>query len=184
MGTFTNSGSTFASDSSVGTIAWASPGNAQISDSTNATAAILITQVTNYLKATNYAFLVPSDATITGVTVKITRSSNLGVGVSDTTVSLVKGGTVSGNNKAAGGVWPSGSTVGTYGSATDLWGLTLTPTDINASTFGAVVNITGGATDTAQVDFIQIIVDWTGSNKNGNLPPQIKVGNGMSRSEL
>lgn len=56
-------------------------------------------------------------------------------------IQLVKGGTISGNNKASdndSGQIGSDRGFVSYGSSSDLWGLTLTPTDINASNFGAV----------------------------------------------
>lgn len=61
--------------------------------------------------------------------------------VRDVNVKLVKGGTVSGDNKADTGTdWPSSDTDKTYGGAADLWGVTLTESDVEASDFGVVIN--------------------------------------------
>lgn len=61
----------------------------------------------------------------------------------DTTVRLVKAGTVVGDNKAATTTqWPNAAAVATYGSATDLWGTTWTAAEVNASNFGFVLSAT------------------------------------------
>ena len=59
--------------------------------------------------------------------------------VYDNTVSLVKGGTVSGDNKFNTTGWTGTLGYTSYGGSSDLWSLSLTAADINASNFGAVV---------------------------------------------
>lgn len=66
----------------------------------------------------------------------------------DKTVQMVKGGTISGNNNSAGAAIPASQSYRTFGSPSDLWGLTWTDTDINASDFGVVYQSTAtGPTD-------------------------------------
>lgn len=165
MGTFINTGGTFISDSTLGVVAITNPSNAQLSDNSYATSVLLITQISNYLKATNFNFNIPSDATINGITVSVERSSNTLNGTHDSSVKLVKGGVISGNDKASGSTWPTSDAVATYGSATDLWGLTLTPSDVNDSTFGFVIAPVADLASTAQIDQITIQVDYSGSNR-------------------
>lgn len=70
-------------------------------------------------------------------------TAGVGATFTDSTVKLVKGGTVSGNNNSTGAAIPaSPSGTRTFGSGADLWGLTLTPADINASNFGVVYSST------------------------------------------
>ena len=183
MGTFTNFGKTFASDSTLGVVAITNPSNAQTSDNSYATSVLLITQVSNYLKVTDFSFSIPLDATIAGVTVNIERSSNTINGTVDSSVRLVKGDIISGNDKASGALWPTADAVATYGSSTDLWGLTLTPTDINLSTFGFVINASASLASTAQIDYVSVTIDYIGSNRSGNTLMNFKVGGVMSRSE-
>lgn len=72
----------------------------------------------------------------------------------ETTIKLVQGGSVVGNNKSTTATVPSinvypptSGTFVTYGGLTDLWGLSgLTGTDINASNFGVVANFTHNST--------------------------------------
>ena len=66
--------------------------------------------------------------------------------VTDHTVQLLKAGVAVGTNNASATAWPvntDGSI--TYGGATDLWGTTWTPTDINAATFGAFLQASWSA---------------------------------------
>jgi hypothetical protein len=81
----------------------------------------------------------------------------------DSTVKLVKGGVISGNNKALPGIWsPGGHQNFTYGGAGDLWGLALTPTDVNSpSGFGAAINITGGTTGGGWIISMNMTLDYT-----------------------
>lgn len=165
MGTFTNSGGTFASDNTLGAVAITNASNAQLSDNSYATSVLLLSQISNYLKVTNFNFTIPTDATITGITVSVERSSTVLNGTHDSSVKLVKGGTISGNDKASATQWPTSDGTATYGSATDLWGLSLTPADINSSGFGVVVAAVADLASTAQVDYVTITVDYQGSNR-------------------
>ena len=185
MGTFANfSGNTFASDSTVGVVAITNPSNAQFTDASYATSLLLGGQISNYLKVTNFNFGVPSDATVTGVTVSITRHSTVGSTMNDDSIKLVKGGTISGNDKATGTAWGTSDATVTYGSSSDLWGLSLAPADINASNFGVVVAATTALAATVDIDSVLISIDYTGSNRYGNQGARIKVGDGASRSEV
>lgn len=156
-----------ANDTSYGSIAWSNPTNIYASENTRASVTLSGTTATNYLSASSFGFSIPTDATIVGITASIERVRNGGTtGVArDNVVRLVKGGTVIGDNKAATGTnWPTTEAAATYGSSTDLWGTTWTPSDINASNFGLVVAAAGaaaGADRVANVDQILINVAYT-----------------------
>lgn len=184
MGTFINGGNTFASDNTLGVVSITNPSNAQLSDDTYATSVLLITQVSNYLKVTNFLFGVPSDATITGVTLSVEKSGNTLNATVDSSVRLVKGGVISGNDKASASLWSTSDAVATYGSSTDLWGLTLTPADVNSSSFGFVINASATLAGTAQIDYVSLQIDYIGSNKPVGTVPRVQVGNGVSRNDL
>jgi len=80
-------------------------------------------------------------------------------------VKLVVGGTVSGNNKAATSTkWPTSDGSVSYGGAADLWGLTLSASDVNGSGFGVVLSATSSGTNgttSGSVDHITITVAYT-----------------------
>lgn len=166
MGTLgPNNSLVLANDSLLGIIAMSNPTNAQLSDDSYVTAVLALGQTSQYLKATGFNFTIPLDATITGITVEVERSSTALSALSDSSVRLVNGGTVSGDNKAAGGTWPTVDTYQSYGSSTDLWGLTLTPADVNASNFGVVFSAAAALAATLQIDHVRLTVHYLGSNR-------------------
>jgi hypothetical protein len=162
-------GSTFSNDSSYGTYAWSNPSNAELSDDSYTEATFSGVNDTNYLKATNFGFSIPTGATIDGVIVSVEMYCP--AGVVDTVVKLVKGGSVSGNNNSVGNTWaPSfpdeDEATHEFGGSSDLWGLTLSEVDIESSNFG-VVFACGEPTDAAiaKLDQIKIKVYYTESSE-------------------
>lgn len=164
-----NNGATFADDATVGTISLANPTNAAGSDNSYVTWVLLLGQLGHYLKATAFGFAIPIDATIDGITVEVEKSTTVGTSITDQSVKLVKTGVISGTEKASASQWGTSDAYATYGSSTDLWGLTWTPTDVNLSTFGVAIAPTCGLAATAQVDHIRISIAYTGSNRPGGL---------------
>lgn len=169
-----NSPGTLADDSSFGSVAWTNPSNAGTSDNSYATYNSPGGTDSHYLKATNFGFSIPSDATITNIKVEIERKQdNTFAGDTvDSVVKLVVGGAVTGNNKASGASWPApfGGGMGTdayasYDYSVTTWGVTPSPSDVNASNFGVVLaaNAAGGlgANPTAYVDHVRITVTYT-----------------------
>lgn len=153
---------TAANDATVGTQAWVNVSNALTDDGSVSRSDMFsgAQQFTQYLKLTNFGFSIPAGASILGVSASIDRASSVANNlVSDQVVSLVKGGTVSGDNKAVGTNWTTTFSVATYGGAADMWGLTLTADDVNASTFGIVLQaVKSSLFDSANVDTISLTV--------------------------
>ena len=186
--------------------AFNSPNNVLVSDGSYATAASIVSLVsgqTDYLKVSNFGFTIPTSATICGIQVDVEKSGAnlLGLAyITDNDVQLVKNGTISGNNEADLSThWNGTNTYYPYGSNSDLWGLSWTPTDINASTFGMVfsADIHGllGVFPIVQIDNIRITVyysvvlpiqltkfDITG-NKYSNAVLQWKTGEQTERAK-
>jgi len=142
---------------------WSNPGLVQIEDDLYALAfhtSPVFTANTAILRATNYAFNIPSDAVIDGVVVEVKRSAT-------NQVSLIEIGLagVFATNKTDSEFWPSTFAYKEYGSPTDKWDAPLTPAVVNASSFG--VDLTAqlgvavsGATE-ARVDHIRMTVYYT-----------------------
>lgn len=152
----------------VGTVAWTNPANALTNNNTDATVTLISGAISHYLKTTGYGFAIPTDATIKGIQLTIERYSP-GTGgdprIRDSVVSLVKAGTITGNNKANATTNWSRTTRETinYGSASDLWGATWTPGEINDPNFGAALAVTtpNSSSRTASVDYLAITVTYT-----------------------
>ena len=164
-----NAPGTMTDDAAVGVGVWATVDNAKVNDTSYATNGSG-TPATHYLKATAFGFAIPSGATINGIQVGITRKASNNAKFeysSDNIVSLVKGGTVSGDNKFNAGVkWPTSDGTVTYGTTSDLWGTTWAYTDINASNFGVVLSA-NTVTATASVNFISVTITYTEGGGGG-----------------
>ena len=78
--------------------------------------------------------------------------------ISDNIVKLVKGGTIEGDNKALGDNWPSSDVYSSYGSNSDLWGLSWDVADINAIDFGIVISVNHACFGWGHIDHIRITV--------------------------
>ena len=155
-----NNCGTAADDATVGTVAWTNPTNAQgAADNSDATCSLSIA-TSHYLKCTNFGFSMPTGATVDGVTVTFHRKGSSG-SPADSTVKLVVGGSFVGNNKSAGATWPGTYEDKSFGGAADLWGATITPSDVNASNFGVGISATTGLIVVANVDSVSITVNYT-----------------------
>jgi hypothetical protein len=177
---------TAADDSTVGTITWSSGSLSNGLTDNGLTAfldAVINTgEVTHYFKATNFGFSIPAGATINGITVEIKRRDASATNKSkDSSVKLVKGGTIGGNDKAAAGTYPTTLTYATYGSASDLWGQSFAASDINASNFGVVIACTdnGAGNANPEIDAIRITIDYT--NPAGERGIARGIGRGIMR---
>lgn len=163
---------TMADDASVGADDWASPNNAKVSDNTRSQAsAVSGTVISHYLKATNFGFTIPTNATINGILVEIEKSKQ-GSGspsVVDSEVKIVKSdGSIGTTNKAdVSTEWPStaSETYISYGGSSDLWGESWTYSDINNSNFGIVISTSmtwsNPFSASANVDHIRITITYT-----------------------
>lgn len=168
---YTASPGTAASDSSIGTVAWVNPDNAKVSDNVYATASMTsgfpTESYSRYLKLTNFGFSIPTDSSIVGVQVSVECKGASG-DILDYVVKLVKGGVVVGDNEARpdvedNAVWPDMDEAILYpasGSEEDLWGISLSPSDVNASDFGVVISCKNVSSSTrlASVDYVSITV--------------------------
>jgi RHS repeat-associated protein len=124
---------------------------------------------TDYLDAKNLGFNIPSNATINGVYVDVSDyavSRDDDSSICDNVIQLIKGGVAQGSNKAwTCWTYPDAPPDDTYyGSSSDLWGLSLTPADVNSSNFG--VRVQGSSVIytydvKAGVDFVTVTVYYT-----------------------
>jgi hypothetical protein len=151
------------------TTPWIDPDNAV---DTVAFATVALDQSTgdspsDYIDVTDFGFSIPTGSTIDGITVSFNKKgSDNGGGISDikdSTVQLIVGGSATGSNKATTTEWPVAATVTSYGGSADLWTLTPTVAQVNASNFGvriaalAVLNEAG----TASVNSVKIAIAYT-----------------------
>jgi len=167
-----NNPGTMADDATVGVNLWNTPDNAKVEDG------VLTIAVgdgdpnnldTHYLKATNFGFSIPTGATIDGIIVEVKRRCTTGNTVHDKVVSLLKAGSIVGDNKADTVTnWTNVLTYITYGAADNLWGISWNRDDINNTNFGIVFTASSpiASVQYARVDHIRITVYYTeGGNR-------------------
>jgi hypothetical protein len=171
-----NSAGTGVDDTTVGTFGWSTPTNIYTSNdiSANAIFGTGVAGTTHYLKATNFGFAISGGDTIDGIVVEIERKCTHSVlfeYAQDNIVKIVKGGTISGTDKADTVTkWPTTDAYASYGGAADLWGLSWTASDINDSTFGVVISANINLLKlpvVARIDHIRITVYYTAGTAGG-----------------
>jgi len=121
---------------------------------------------TNYLKVTNFGFSIPLNVTITGIVVKVEKlDGGTKNKTKDYRVRIIKNGTIGTTDLSSASFWPTVDSYVTYGTTTQLWGTTWTPTDINNVNFGFAIAANrvggGGATDLPAIDNITITVYYS-----------------------
>ena len=140
---------------------WTSPSNGLVEDGVNATNA---NAGSNYLYCSGYNFKFPLNSTITGIVLGVKKVDLLNKGVVDSSVTLFKVGLSAGNDKEDGvTAWPAALAYVSYGSATDTWGLNLTPNDVSNILFGAGISgiKNSGGTTSYGIDAEQMTVYFT-----------------------
>lgn len=166
-------------DTVVGTRDWSFEDTINDPDSSPpAISSVSISTVTTYyLKSSQHGFAVPSNATILGVALRVRARRDFGDGITFANVSLAKAGTVSGANRASGGVSSSSYVNFDFGGSTDLWGLSLTPSDVNDSGFGgAVAFILNDATVEVAAIWLQVFFAVPGISLQANQGSYIVTG--------
>lgn len=179
--------STVANDNSIGVAAWSGLTNIASSNNVDATVTNSPGDISQYLKLTNFPFSIPVGSMITGIEFYIEHRANGNGSTEDYAVYLVKGGVISGTNKAVAGNWPGSDTGKTYGGDGDLWGLILSRADVLASDFGVVIATQEtedkSDNDTARIDVATLRVYYTPFATVFNNYQFARVRNGMSASE-
>lgn len=142
---------------------WTNPTNADATDGVFATSAVNST-TSNMLKVVGFGFNIPNGATITGITMIVTGKLSSVIHDGTDVFQLLKAGSPVGTAKSNTPIIATTTnTAYTEGSASDLWGTTWTPTDINNANFGVGYQCqnTGGS-ETMSIDSITITIDYTG----------------------
>jgi len=162
--------STGADLAGIGTEVWQSTGNIFASDATGSStgqrayvSAMTSGEVSRYLVAGGFGFAIPPGGLVTGIEAHVERRALSGIGIVDESVRLVRAGTVGSSNRSIGGVWSTTDAIQDYGGATDLWGATWAPADVNDPGFGVALAVRYSSTagnDWPLVDHVQMTVHY------------------------
>lgn len=143
--------------------AWLDPGSAKASDNSRAIV-LLDGTFSQYLKATDFGFSIPTNATIDGIIAEA-EVSDAGDGpgfIVDRAARIVKGGVIGSTDRKNSTYWTTTDTYLSHGGATDLWGTIWTPANINASNFGFALSADhSDASLTARVDRVAVSVYYS-----------------------
>lgn len=168
-GTAKNAGISSDLGGGPGVVAWTNPANAEISDNVRTSAGTSVSpsspQITHYLNFRNFGFSVPGGASVCGIEVVVKHRKNgglIGSGVKDYSIQLTNG-SFSSANYARPDNWSDTDQVWVYGSPTDTWGVSWTPSDVSQSAFGANITakISAGNSTTslaAEIDNAYIVI--------------------------
>ncbi|MDE2312256.1 MAG: hypothetical protein KGJ93_04205, partial [Patescibacteria group bacterium] len=166
MSTASTSPGSAGVDNTLAGTAWDSSGNILAADGVYASTTLLSSANTNYLKATNFGFNIPSSATVNGIVVEVLKyADSVKWRVNDFAARMVQSGVIGTTDRSSPLVW-STTTPPTayvsYGSSTDTWGSVWTPSDINSSTTGfALAAINNSLSGIGYVDHIRMAVFYS-----------------------
>lgn len=109
-----------------------------------------------YLLAQGFGFSIPTTDRITGIQVDVKwytdgGANQCGIKLFDNTLGLI------GTDHSTGSSLPGSNSYSTFGSQFDIWGTTLTATDINKTTFGVAIGINVSSND-VYIDHIRMTV--------------------------
>jgi len=157
---------TVVDDPSYGTMIWAYPEEAKVSDNVYATrSGGRLGGLSHYLKATNFSMGVPAGATINGILVQIERKASA-AGIADVRVRIVKATGAYGSEDKSAGAWSTSEAYYSYGGSGDKWSEAWTAANINDSDFGVGLAISADPAIVASVDHIRIKVYYTVAGTN------------------
>jgi hypothetical protein len=147
-------------DARMGSIAWLDVGNATVNDGAFARTGSMTGMVsTHWLRTSGFGAALPARSIVRGFIVRVTRKASFVDEIGDQSIAMAKAG-VPGTGRVAAGSWPTTPNTVSYGSASDLWGTTWTPTDVNAADFGVAIAARGlpASDETASVDGVALTV--------------------------
>lgn len=147
---------TAATDSTLGTRDWQNPDYCKVTDGNVAYASSRTNQtdISYYLKGTNFGFSLPTNAVVSGIEVTVRRMWETGGDASDRSLKIIKAdGSLGTFDKGSSTHWPASLTDKTYGNTSDLWEESWTASDINSSNFGVALSVYLNALGTASVSY-------------------------------
>lgn len=170
-----------------GNVAWSNPTNIQGDTTSTAATATGFTangQTSQRLRASNFGFELPTGAVVNGIIVSVEQQSANNNRNGWHTVELLKSGSESGDNKSDSSAI-NGKTIKSFGANNDLWGNSLTYSDVNNSGFGVSLKIVRNSNSTTTSIFrVEITVYYT-TAQNVNLPQssEADLSQGISTSK-
>jgi hypothetical protein len=118
-----------------------------------------------YLTCYNFGFNIPANAVIEGVSIDVAGIPSSNGSVRDCTIVLRRDNlnNLYGTNMASTTPWNTNQPDHSYGSSTELWGLTWTPADVNSPDFGTYIKLYNPTANqkSAYIDAVYITVTYS-----------------------
>jgi hypothetical protein len=136
----------------------------------------------HYLVAYGFGFTIPSNASIHGIVAYFYKKGTEWDGVFDNSLKLIQDGMITGTDHAVSlsisengttVFWSTSWTLASYGSTSDLWGLSWTSSEINSKFFGIAISVSIMVGD-ALIDYVRMQVYYS-MNSNGSLYNQTSI---------
>ena len=149
-----------------GNPAWANADRAQTSNNSDADVDLNDNDTSDALVCYDYGFAIPGGATVFGIVVNVERATSSGGSPRrDALMVVLKGFAATPADRSTTTNYTTTDVVEPHGGATDLWGATWTPAEINDIGFGMgfaaqKAGTTGGA-ETVFVDHVEIEVHYS-----------------------
>jgi len=140
-------------DSAVGTVSWSGTANVYASDDSRAVTGDIEEADSYYLVITGFNAGVQEDDTIDGIVFQVEGIALDFAPAADNAVYMVKDGVLGSTNLAKAGNWSNTEETRNYGDSNELGGHTWTWEEVNASTTGIAISVTGGANSGDGVQF-------------------------------
>jgi len=144
----------------VPSIGWGSVGNIVSSNDVYANWSASSAKNADTLKAFTFNLSIPDGSTIDGVETRVEAKRTAGT-VTIGSVRIGKSDAELGTAKTPGDTLTASDANYDHGGATDLWGLTLSETDVEASSFQIRYVFAMGASSTVNVDAVWVKVHYT-----------------------
>jgi len=163
MASQTKSAGLGQSISTIGSIPWANPTRIYTSNNSRASTPLDRTDISYWLRATNFGFSIPGEATIDGIVAEFEKKASA-TGVYDFSAKIVSAGFEQGDERKESGAWPTSDTYISHGGVADDWGILWYPALINSSNFGVSISVRNPVTEaviTASIDHVRITVYYT-----------------------
>jgi hypothetical protein len=117
--------------------AWNNPSNAGADDNVYADDGLRGMGLSQYLRFTNFGVTgIGSTEIVTGIVISVERKAGGASAVRDSGVFLIVDGVMGGTNHEILAPYSTTNEIVAYGGEPDLWGWTLTPTQVQSSNFG------------------------------------------------
>lgn len=144
--------------------AWSNPAYIQADDGNYATCAIIKQNFSHMLKAQNFGFSIPLDATVINVSFSYQRKAYAANNIKEKTVTMLDASGSAGTDVAdTSTTWTLSDVIITKSGDGSYWGITLSSSLVNDADFGLQIKLqnVGTADTTALIDYVSCTVTYS-----------------------